>query len=154
MAVPTLAALDNLRSMQQAFEVREGDVAVNWIPPYHDMGLFGAFLLPLLCGCKTVLIPTMDFMRDLAMWLRAIEKYRGSFAWAPNLAYALCAKRLGDEALEGLDLSTWRLALNASEPVLAPTLAALAERMAAYGFSPECMSPTRRRYADVLGIEA
>jgi len=135
------SALNNLRSMQQAFEVREGDVAVNWIPLYHDMGLFGAFLLPLLCGCKTVLIPTMDFMRDPAMWLRAIDKYRGSFAWAPNLAYALCAKRLSDEALEGLDLSTWRLALNASEPVLAPTLAAFAERMAAYGFVPESMSP-------------
>ncbi|MEE2674751.1 MAG: fatty acyl-AMP ligase [Myxococcota bacterium] len=135
------AALNNLRSMQQGFEVSEDDVAVNWIPLYHDMGLFGAFLLPLLCGCKTVLIPTMDFMRDPAMWLRAIDRYRGTFAWAPNLAYALCAKRLGDEALEGLDLSSWRLALNASEPVLALTLAAFAERMAAYGFSPECMSP-------------
>lgn len=135
------AALNNLRSMREAFEVREEDVAVNWIPLYHDMGLFGAFLLPLLCGCKTVLIPTMDFMRDPAMWLRAIERYRGTFAWAPNLAYALCAKRLGDEALEGLDLSSWRLALNGSEPVLAPTVEAFAKRMAAYGFSPECMSP-------------
>lgn len=135
------AALNNLRSMREAFEVREGDVAVNWIPLYHDMGLFGAFLLPLLCGCKTVLIPTMDFMRDPSMWLRAIDRYRGTFAWAPNLAYALCAKRLGDELLEGLDLSSWRLALNASEPVLAPTVEAFSKRMAPYGFSPERMSP-------------
>ena len=135
------AALNNLRSMQQAFEVSEGDVAVNWIPLYHDMGLFGAFLLPLLCGCKTVLIPTMDFMRDPAIWLRAIDKYRGTFAWAPNLAYALCAKRLRNEALDGLDLSSWRLALNGSEPVLATTVRAFAKRMAAYGFSRECMSP-------------
>ena len=135
------AVLNNLRSMRAAFEVREGDVAVNWIPLYHDMGLFGAFLLPLLCGCKTVLIPTMDFMRDPAIWLRAFDRYRGTFAWAPNLAYALCARRLTDDALEGIDLSSWRLALNGSEPVLAPTVRAFADRMAPYGFAPEGMSP-------------
>jgi acyl-CoA synthetase (AMP-forming)/AMP-acid ligase II len=135
------AALNNLRSMREAFEVREGDVAVNWIPLYHDMGLFGAFLLPLLCGCKTVLIPTMDFMRDPTIWLRAIGRYRGTFSWAPNLAYALCAKRLADEELVGLDLSSWRLALNGSEPVLAPTVEAFSRRMAAHGFRPESMSP-------------
>ena len=135
------AVLNNLRSMREAFEITETDVAVNWIPLYHDMGLFGAFLLPLLCGCKTLLMSTTDFMREPAMWLRAIERYRGSFAWAPNLAYALCAKRLSDDALEGLDLSSWRLALNGSEPVLAPTVEAFAERMAKYSFSPESMSP-------------
>ena len=135
------AAINNLRSMRAAFGVQETDVAVNWIPLYHDMGLFGAFLLPLLCGCKTVLIPTMDFMRDPTIWLRAIDRYRGTFSWAPNLAYALCAKRLSDDQLEGLDLSSWRLALNGSEPVLAPTVAAFARRMAPYGFAPESMSP-------------
>jgi acyl-CoA synthetase (AMP-forming)/AMP-acid ligase II len=135
------AALNNLRSMRGAFEVRDDDVAVNWIPLYHDMGLFGAFLLPLLCGCKTVLMPTMDFMRDPSMWLRAIERYRGTFAWGPNLAYALCAKRLSDDALEGLDLSSWRLALNGSEPVLSSTVDAFCDRMAPYGFAPTSMTP-------------
>jgi len=135
------AVLNNLRSMREAFEIRDTDVAVNWIPLYHDMGLFGAFLLPLLCGCRTVLIPTMDFMRDPAIWLRAFDRYRGSFGWGPNLAYALCARRLPDEALEGLDLSSWRLALNGSEPVMASTLRDFSDRMAKYGFSPNAMSP-------------
>ncbi len=135
------AATNNLRSMRAGFGVREDDVAVNWIPLYHDMGLFGAFLLPLLCGCKTVLIPTMDFMRDPTLWLRTIDRYGGTFSWAPNLAYALCAKRLTDDQLEGLDLSSWRLALNGSEAVLAPTLEAFARRMAPYGFAPTSMSP-------------
>jgi acyl-CoA synthetase (AMP-forming)/AMP-acid ligase II len=135
------AVLSNLRAMKQAFEIRQDDVAVNWIPLYHDMGLFGAFLLPLLCGCRTVLIPTEDFMRDPALWLRAFQRYRGTFGWAPNLAYAICAKRLSDEDLEGLDLSSWRLALNGSEPVLARTVEAFARRMKPLGFRPEAMSP-------------
>jgi fatty-acyl-CoA synthase len=135
------AALNNLRSMRDAFEIQPDDVAVNWIPLFHDMGLFGAFLLPLLCGCKTVLIPTMDFMRDPSIWLRAIDRFRGTFGWAPNMAYALCATRLSAESLEGLDLSSFRLALNGSEPVLASTVRSFSERMAPFGFRPTSMSP-------------
>ena len=135
------AVLNNLRSMRDAFEVTEQDVAINWIPLFHDMGLFGAFLLPLLCECKTVLIPTEDFMRDPTVWLRAFERYRGTFGWAPNLAYAICAKRLTDEMIEGIDLSSWRLALNGSEPVLASTVEDFAKRLAPLGFAPEAHSP-------------
>lgn len=135
------AVMEDLRGMNRAFGLTPEDVGVNWIPLFHDMGLFGAFLLPLMAGCRTVLIPTDDFVRDPACWLRAIQHHRGTFSWAPNLAYALCAKRLSDKDLEGLDLSSWRLAMNGSEPVLASTIDAFCERMAPYGFARESMSP-------------
>lgn len=135
------AVLNNLRSMRDAFGVVPGDVAVNWIPLFHDMGLFGAFLLPLLCGCKTVIMPTEDFMRSPSLWLRCIDRYRGTFSWAPNMAYTLCASRLSDEEIEGVDLSSWRLALNGSEPVLASTVRAFTDRFEPYGFDPRAMSP-------------
>lgn len=135
------AVMADLRGMARAFELTPKDVAVNWIPLFHDMGLFGAFLLPLLAGCRTVLIPTSEFMRDPACWLRTIDSHRGTFSWAPNLAYAICAKRVSDADLEGLDLSTWRMAINGSEPVLASTIDAFTQRMAPYGFAPEAMCP-------------
>jgi acyl-CoA synthetase (AMP-forming)/AMP-acid ligase II len=135
------AVLDNLRAMRSAFGLTSSDVAINWIPLFHDMGLFGAFLLPLLCDCRTVLIPTDDFMRDPAVWLRAFDRYRGTFGWGPNLSYSLCGKRLADEALEGLDLSSWRLALNGSEPVIAKSIDAFVTRLAPFGLSPNAMSP-------------
>jgi len=135
------AVMADLRGMARAFELTPADVAVNWIPLFHDMGLFGAFLLPLLAGCRTVLIPTSEFMRDPGCWLRTIGSYGGTFSWAPNLAYAICAKRLSDADLEGLDLSTWRMAMNGSEPVLASTVEAFTERMAPFGFAPENMCP-------------
>ncbi len=47
----------------------------------------------------------MDFMREPALWLWAIHHYRGTISWAPNFAYTLCAKRIPDAELEGLDLS-------------------------------------------------
>jgi len=135
------AVMADLQGMAEAMQLTPSDVGVNWIPLFHDMGLFGAFLLPLLAGCRTVLIPTEDFVRDPSCWLRAISRQRGTFSWAPNLAYALCATRLSDRDLEGLDLSSWRMAMNGSEPVLASTLDAFARRMAPYGFARESLSP-------------
>lgn len=133
--------LNNLRAMRDAMDLGAADVSVNWVPLYHDMGLMGAFLLPLLSGCPTVLIPTMDFMRDPSAWLRAIHAYRGSLSWAPNFAYGLCATRIADADLAGLDLSSWRIAITAAEPVLAATVAAFCARFAPYGFRAAAMTP-------------
>jgi acyl-CoA synthetase (AMP-forming)/AMP-acid ligase II len=135
------AMLNNIRAVRDGIGITPADPSVNWIPLYHDMGLIDAFLLPLLSGCPTILIPTMDFMRDPALWLWAIHHYRGALSWAPNFAYTLCAKRLADVALAGLDLSSWRIAINAAEPVLASTIDAFTERFAVYGFAPEAMIP-------------
>jgi acyl-CoA synthetase (AMP-forming)/AMP-acid ligase II len=134
------AMLNYMRSLRDGVGLRADDVHVNWAPLYHDMGLFGAFLLPLLCGSPTVLIPTMDFLRDPAVWLRALHRYGGAVSWASNFAYALCAQRIEDDEIEGLDLSSWRIAFNASEPVLAPTVEAFARRFAPYGYRPEAMT--------------
>jgi len=134
------AMLNYMRLLRDGVRLRAEDVNVNWAPLYHDMGLFGAFLLPLLCGCPTVLIPTMDFLRDPALWLWALDGYGGSVSWAPNFAYSLCARRIEDEEIEGLDLSSWRIAFNASEPVLADTVEAFATRFVPYGYRPEAMT--------------
>lgn len=105
------------------------------------MGLIDAFLLPVLSGCPTVLIPTMEFMADPALWLWAIDRYGGAISWAPNFAYSVCAKRVSESDLEGLDLSSWRIAINAAEPVLSHSIEAFNERFTPHGFRPEAMTP-------------
>ena len=135
------AMLNNIRAVRDGLGLTAHDVSVNWIPLYHDMGLIDAFLLPLFTGCPTVLIPTNDFMRDPSLWLWAIHRYRGTLSWAPNFAYTFCAKRIPDETIEGLDLSSWRIAINAAEPVLPHTIEAFTARFAAYGFEPAAMTP-------------
>jgi acyl-CoA synthetase (AMP-forming)/AMP-acid ligase II len=135
------AMLNNVRAVRDGLGLTPRDVSVNWIPLYHDMGLIDAFLLPLLSGCPTILIPTMDFMREPALWLWAMHHYRGTISWAPNFAYTLCAHRILDGELAGLDLSSWRVAINAAEPVLASTVEEFTRRFAAHGFRPEAMTP-------------
>ncbi len=134
------AMLNNIRAVRDGLGLRVSDVSVNWIPLYHDMGLIDAFLLPLLNGCPTVLIPTMEFMRNPGLWLWAIHRYHGALSWAPNFAYAVAASRIPETDLEGLDLSSWRIAINAAEPLLERTVEAFTNRFAPYGFRPEAMT--------------
>ncbi|HLK12263.1 MAG TPA: AMP-binding protein [Candidatus Binatia bacterium] len=135
------AMLNNIRAVRAGLGLLPADVSVNWIPLYHDMGLIDAFLLPLLSGCPTVLIPTMDFVREPALWLWAMHRYRGTISWAPNFAYAYCAGRVPEDRLAGLDLTSWRIAINAAEPVLASTIRVFTTRFTAYGFRPEAVTP-------------
>jgi len=148
------AILDNLRQVRDWLGLDGDDVTVNWIPLYHDMGLIDGFLLPLLSGCPTVLIPTMDFMRDPSLWLWAIHRYRGAHSWAPNFAYALCATRISDQSLSGLDLSSWRIAVSAAEPILASTLDEFTRRFSSYGFDPRAFTPMYGLAENVTAVTA
>lgn len=133
--------LANLRAMGEAVGACSDDVFVSWLPLYHDMGLIGAWFGSLYFGMRLVLMSPLAFLSRPARWLRAISHHRGTLSPAPNFAYDLCARKLADADLEGLDLSSWRLALNGAEPVSPATLQAFAERFAPYGLRPEAITP-------------
>lgn len=133
--------LANSEAVLHVLEPRPGDVAVSWLPLYHDMGLIGMLLVPLCGGFPLVLMSPQAFLLDPKRWLWAIHRYRGTLTTAPNFAYQLVASRLQDSELAGLDLGSWRFAGNGAEPVMASTLRAFAERFAPYGFREEAMTP-------------
>ncbi|MCI0390219.1 MAG: fatty acyl-AMP ligase [Acidobacteria bacterium] len=119
-----------------------GDVAVSWLPLYHDMGLIGFILGPLIYIGPVVILSTTSFARDPRVWLKAIDKYRGTITFAPNFAFAQVVKRLRDQDLETLDLSCLRVAGCGAEPIHAPTLLSFAERLAPAGFRAEAFLPS------------
>jgi len=57
------------------------------------------------------------------------------------LAYELCVRKIADKDIKGIDLSSWRAALNGAEPVNPETLERFAERFASYGFRREAQLP-------------
>jgi len=133
--------LANLRVMGRAAGVDSRDTFVSWLPLYHDMGLIGAWLASLYFAFHLVLMSPVAFLSRPARWLRTIHRFRGTVSAAPNFAYELCATRLDERDLEGLDLSSWRWALNGAEPVSAETLGRFAHRFAPYGFDPRSLAP-------------
>jgi fatty-acyl-CoA synthase len=120
----------------------EDDVAVSWLPLYHDMGLIGFVLATLIFDFQAVLMPTELFARSPRLWLEAIHKYRGTVTYAPNFAYQLLTKRVKPRDLEGLDLSRLRVAGCGAEPIRAQTLKDFAEKLAPAGFRPNVFLPS------------
>jgi fatty-acyl-CoA synthase len=121
--------------------VRPDDSGLSWLPLYHDMGLVGMTLGTMYSGRSTVLLPPHTFVKRPATWLRAISHYRSTVSFAPNFAYDLCVRRVKDRDLDGLDLSSWRIAGCGAEPIHAPTLAAFAEKFGVAGFRASSFLP-------------
>ncbi len=133
--------LANVRAMGRAARVTTADVFVSWLPLYHDMGLIGAWFGSLYHGFPLVVMPPLAFLARPQRWLTAIHRHRGTLSGAPNFAYELCARKIDDRHLKGLDLSSWRFAFNGAEPVNAETLIAFRDRFASYGLKPEAIAP-------------
>ena len=118
------------------------DVIVSWLPLFHDMGMTGFLTVPMLFGAELVKITPIDFLADILLWPKLIDKYRATMTAAPNFAYALLAKRLRRHAKPGdFDLSSLRWALSGSEQVEPADVEDLCEAGAPFGLRPEAILP-------------
>jgi 1-acyl-sn-glycerol-3-phosphate acyltransferase len=133
--------LANVRSIGETLGLRNDDVGISWLPLYHDMGLIGAWLMPLYFGLPLVVLSPLAFLSRPARWLRAFHLYGGTISAAPNFAYELAAAKISEDEIAGLNLSAWRAALNGAEPVLPATLDRFAARFASYGLRREALLP-------------
>ena len=144
--------LASLRAMAQALAATPRDVFVSWLPLYHDLGLIAAWLGSLVYGFPLVLMSPLTFLARPVRWLRAIHRHRGTLSGGPNFAFDLCTRRIADDEIEGLDLSSWRMSFNGAEPVLADTLRTFTERFAPFGFDPRALAPVYGLAEATLGV--
>ena len=133
--------LANAKGIGWAVQARPDDVVVTWLPLYHDMGLIGSWLFSLYHAFPITVMSPLAFLSRPERWLWALSDSRGTLCPAPNFSYELCARKITDDALEGVDLSRWRVAINAGEAVLPSTLERFAKRFEPFGFRPESYIP-------------
>ncbi len=114
---------------------------VSWLPLYHDMGLVGAVLTALAQPAPLTLMKPEEFVARPVRWLQAISRYRATISAAPHFAYDLTIERVRDDELQGVDLSSWLLALDGAEPLTASTLERFYRRFRAYGLRREALTP-------------
>jgi acyl-CoA synthetase (AMP-forming)/AMP-acid ligase II len=131
--------LANQRAIRDAFDVRPDEVALSWLPLYHDMGLIGAVFQSLHSGATTYLMSPLTFGQWPARWLRAISELGVTVSGGPNFAFQQCVDRVRDDELATLDLSAWDFAYCGAEPVRPRTLEAFCQRFAPAGFRPESL---------------
>jgi len=128
--------------MQYGLDLREGDRAISWLPLYHDMGLVGFCLTPMLGQCSTDYLSTQGFARRPLVWLRIMSEYGGNISFSPNFGYDLCARRELNGSAEHLDLKHWRVAGIGGEMIYPRTLERFTEIFAPVGFSPKAFLPS------------
>ncbi|MGZ6077422.1 MAG: AMP-binding protein, partial [Myxococcaceae bacterium] len=136
-----LAQTDALRALMPDDTPEDPQLGVSWLPLYHDMGLIGCLLSAMTYPGPLVLLGPEAFLGRPALWLRALSRHQGTISVAPSFAYAVCARRVKDEEMEGMDLSRWRLALNGAEQVSVDAARRFSERFARWGFRPAALMP-------------
>lgn|GEM_PF-3228507 len=134
--------LSNQAMIQDATGLNKNVVCVGWAPLFHDLGLICNILFPLYVGGKSVLMSPTSFLQKPVRWLSAISRYRASLSGAPNFAYDLCTQKITSEQRSMLDLSSWEIAFNGSEPVQAKTLFNFSQHFESCGFKKEAFFPT------------
>ncbi|UZJ24081.1 fatty acyl-AMP ligase [Rhodococcus antarcticus] len=115
------------------------DVAVSWLPLFHDMGMVGFLTLPMTLGIELVTVTPLDFLASPLLWMELVSRYGGTLTAAPNFAYAVAGKRLARAEEGSLDLSTLRFALNGAEPIDPVAVAAFTDAGARFGLDPGCV---------------
>jgi fatty-acyl-CoA synthase len=113
------------------------DVAVSWLPLYHDMGLIGLLTIPLTTGADLVLSPPQAFLSRPGRWMEWMSDHGGTVTAGPSFAYALAGRTLARSG--GLDLSQMRLAINGSEPIDVASVEAFCASGSSYGLGPNAM---------------
>lgn len=116
-------------------------VGVSWLPVNHDMGLIDGVLQPAYSGFPTYLMAPAAFLQRPARWLQAISRFRATHSGGPNFAYDLCLRRVRSEERRSLDLTSWRVAYNGSEPVRHGTLDGFVRGFAGCGFGEQAFRP-------------
>ncbi|KQX50767.1 MULTISPECIES: non-ribosomal peptide synthetase [unclassified Streptomyces] len=134
--------LHNSAQIQRRIRTSEDSVSVSWLPPYHDMGLIGGILQPLVAGFPAVLMAPGTFVLDPVQWLRALSTYGATNSPTPPFGLDLCVERVDPAVHEPLDLSRLESVIIGAEPVRASALDRFAGHFAPWGLRRDALRPS------------
>lgn len=132
--------VSGIHAIVSGMDARPDDVSMQWLPLFHDMGLF-SLLSGIWVGATQYIYPPSVFLRDPAGWLAQFAKLRATVYAGPNFSYKYLLDYVTPEQVRALDLSAWRLAFNGSEPVDAVLVERCIELLGPAGFRPSAMFP-------------
>lgn len=136
------AVLNNLAGiLQYGVQIRRGDRFMSWLPFYHDMGLVGLILGPVVSQLSVDYLGTREFAMRPRLWLSLISQNKATISFSPPFGFALCARRLRDSDLGRYDLAHWRVAGVGAEMIRAGWLNEFAQRLKPAGFENSAFLP-------------
>ena len=137
--------------LQFGLKVTPQDRAFSWLPFYHDMGLVGFCIAPMMGQVSTDYLPTTAFARRPALWLKLMSDNRSTITYSPTFGYQLAGRRVNGDA-GTLDLSSIRVAGIGGDMVRPDVLNEFAERMKVAGFCAKALLPSYGMAESTLAI--
>ncbi len=119
-----------------------GDRAVSWLPLYHDMGLVGFCIAPMLAQVSIDYLATSTFAVRPLTWLQLISERRCTISFSPTFGYELCLRRAAKANGLNLDLSSWRVAGIGGEMIRPDVLEQFATTFGSHGFNRRAFLPS------------
>jgi acyl-CoA synthetase (AMP-forming)/AMP-acid ligase II len=126
----------NLQSISRTIGWRSGDVAMSWLPLYHDMGLI-SLLMGIANQGSFYLMRPDQFIRDPLRWIRTMSGLQHTVSPSFGLDYA--ARRLSPEDVAGVDLTSLRSLVTGAECVDLAALHAFCRLVEPVGFDPTAL---------------
>lgn len=137
--------------LRDGLSITNEDRAFSWLPLYHDMGLVGFCLSPMMGQVTVDYLSTPSFARRPALWLKLMSENRCTVSYSPSFGFDLAARRINGEA-KTLDLSAWRVAGIGGDMVRADVLDLFAEKLSVAGFDPKAFTPSYGMAESTLAI--
>jgi acyl-CoA synthetase (AMP-forming)/AMP-acid ligase II len=133
--------LVNVADIIQGIELKNSDISVNWMPLYHDMGLFGFQITPVFVGMTHYLINPVDFVKNPFLWLDFLSEKKCTITASPNFGQMLVNRYFARKASKKWDISSIRVLFNGAEPISVPVMEEFLECLKPFGLRPEAMFP-------------
>jgi fatty-acyl-CoA synthase len=108
----------NHLAIAQSVRLRPGDdVALSWLPLYHDMGMIGFLALP-MCGARhTIVCSPETFVMSPGSWMENVSRFGATITGGPSFAFSLATRKLVTGGHDDPALASLRVAFNGSEPI-------------------------------------
>lgn len=133
--------LINLSAIIETAKLTSSDVFLSWLPYYHDMGIFGFHMVPLMLGINQINLHPFHFIKQPTIWFEKISKHRVTVTGTPNFGTYYCINKINEADLKNIDLSSLRLIFNGGEPI-SPTIAReFLTRYQKFGLNQSAMYP-------------
>jgi acyl-CoA synthetase (AMP-forming)/AMP-acid ligase II len=134
------AILNFAQPTAHAFKLGKRDVFVNWLPLYHDFGLFAGLILPLFCALPVVLLSPLKWLLKPKSWLWAIHNHKGTISYATNSGHEHTVRSVSERDLKKLDLSSLRALVNGAEPINSKIQNRFLKKFEPYGFKETALT--------------
>ncbi len=131
----------NVAMIRHWLQIDGEDQVATWLPLYHDMGLIGALLMPVVNQTDLWIMRPDQFVRDPLRWLDCFGSRGVEIGVAPNFGFAYATKRIDRDAIDGMDFSRWRTAIVAAERLDPEALGRFAKQLAPRGFRASSFMP-------------